>query len=160
MKPVAFALAFVTIAVSTATISCHRSKAYESEVEITRMSSVTKDAAGKVLTSDVEFSYTDCPGSQVETLRGDAKFSECIARYKVGQKVKVKLDHQWPDDHYVWTVNKVGDCDRTVDPADEASFAVLRDCEDWEVTGARVGFRCSLKAESKLVDKCPWFRRH
>jgi hypothetical protein len=161
MRHGAIAFGLVTIALSTVTLSCHRSKSYESEVEVTRISVVRKDEAGKPATTDFEFSYTACPGTQIETVRGDAKFAQCVARYSVGQKIKLKLEHHWSDEgHYVWTVHKVGDCDRTVDPADEASFAMLRECEDWEVNGARVGFQCSLKAERKLVDKCPWFRRH
>lgn len=140
---------------------CHKSHQYEPEVEITGLRVVRKDDAGKALTTDAEISYFSCPGTQIETMRGDAAFSACIARYTVGQKVKVKLEHHWHEDgHYVWTVHKVGDCERNIDPSDEASHAFIRDCEDWKVLGANVGFNCDLKAEKALIDKCPWFRRH
>jgi len=140
---------------------CHRSKAYNASVEVTRVSVVRRDDGGKPLTTDFEFSYAECPGTQIETVRGDAAFSACVARYSVGQKIPVSLEHHWTDEgHYVWTVHKLGDCDRTLDPADEASFTVLRECEDWRVNGAKVGFQCDLQAEKKLVQQCPWFRRH
>lgn len=140
---------------------CHKSHTYESEVEMTRFMVVRKDEAGKPMTADAEFSYVNCPGTQMETIRGDAAFSACVARYSVGQKVKLKLEHHWSDEgHYVWTVHKVGDCDRVVDPNDEASSAFIRDCEDFKVNGAKVGFSCDLKAEKALIDKCPWFRKH
>lgn len=140
---------------------CHRSHQYESEVEITSLRVVRKDEAGKPLTADVELSYVTCPGTQQETIRGDAALSTCLARYSVGQKVKLKIEHHWSDEgHYSWTVNKVGDCDRVTDPNDEASSAFIRDCEDFKVNGAKVGFTCDLKAEKALIDKCPWFRRH
>jgi hypothetical protein len=147
--------------VGLASSGCHKSKQYESEVEITGLRPVRKDEAGKPLTTDAEFSYANCPGMQIETVRGDTAFSTCIARYSVGQNVKLKLEHHWHEDgHYVWTVHKVGDCDRVVDPNDEASHAFIRDCEDWKVNGAKVGFTCDLKAEKALLDKCPWFRKH
>ena len=151
----------LALVASVATVSCHRTKSYDTEVEITRISVVRKDDAGKPVTTDFEFSYASCPGTQIETVRGDGKFSACVARYSVGQKVKVHLDHQWDDEgHYVSVVRKVGDCDRTVDPNDEASFTLLRECEDWEVSGAKVGFQCSMKPEKGLLAKCPWFQRH
>lgn len=151
----------LALVASVTSLSCHRSKSYDAEVEVSRISVVRKDDSGKPATTDFEFSYVNCPGTQVETVRGDGKFSACVARYSVGQKVKVQLVHQWSDEgHYVSVVQKVGDCDRTVDPNDEASFTLLRECEDWEVNGARVGFQCSMKPEKGLLAKCPWFRRH
>lgn len=151
----------LVLTASVTTIACHRAKSYESEVEVSRISVVRRDEAHKPITTDFEFSYVNCPGTQVETVRGDAKFSACVARYTIGQKVKVQLEHHWSDEgHYLSTVRKVGDCERTVDPNDEASFTMLRECEDWEVSGAKVGFQCSMKAEKGLLAKCPWFRRN
>jgi hypothetical protein len=155
------AVLFVASVAALASSGCHRSKSYESEVEVSRVSVVRKDPSGKPITTDFEFSYADCPGTQIETVRGDAKFSQCVARYSVGQKVKVQVEHQWSDEgHYVSVVRKVGECDRVVDPNDEASFTMLRECEEWEVNGAKVGFQCSMKPEKGLLAKCPWFRRY
>lgn len=140
--------------------ACHRSKHYEANVEVTRMGVVRKDDDGKTLTLDLEMSYVECPGSQVEVLRGDAAFAACASKYKVGDKLKVSIDHDWaPEGHYKWTVRKIGDCDRVQDPNDEASYAMVRECDDWLVNGTRVGFQCKYIPEQQLVDKCPWFRR-
>lgn len=161
MKRGSFGVLAVLGLAGLASTGCHKSKQYESEVEITRFAAVRKDDAGKILTADTEFSYFACPGTQIETVRGDGAFATCMQRYSVGQKVKIKIEHHWTDEgHYEWTVHKIGDCERTIDPNDEASFALLRDCEDFRVNGAKVGFSCDLKAEKSLTDKCPWFRRH
>lgn len=140
--------------------ACHRSKHYEANVEVTRMGVVRKDDDGKTLTLDLEMTYVECPGSQVEVLRGDAAFAACASKYKVGDKLKVSIDHDWaPEGHYKWIVRKIGDCDRVQDPNDEASYAMVRECDDWLVNGTRVGFQCKYIPEQQLVDKCPWFRR-
>ncbi len=140
--------------------ACHRTTNHETNVEVTRIHSTRTDERGKPLTVDFEFSYAECPGTQTEVIRGDAKFAECTAKYKVGDKVKVAIEHKWGSEGvYKWTVKKVGDCERVVDPADEASFAMVRECSDWEVNGTRVGFQCKYQPEKKLIEKCPWFRR-
>jgi hypothetical protein len=155
-----FLSASLLVLVSLGTFGCHRSKSYEANVEVTRVSPIRKDEAGKVLTQDFEFSYFECPGTQIEVVRGDAKFAECTAKYKAGDKVKVAIDHKWADEGvYKWNVTKIGDCARIQDPNDEASYALVRECDDWAVNGTRVGFECKYTPEKKLVDKCPWFRR-
>lgn len=141
-------------------VGCHRSKNYEANVEVTRIAAVRKDETGKPLTLDFEVSYVECPGSQIEVVRGDAEFAACVAKYKVGDKVHVDITHEWaPEGHYKWTIHKVGDCKRLPDPDDEASYAMVRECDDWLVNGQRVGFQCKYAPEKKLIDKCPWFRR-
>lgn len=140
--------------------ACHRTTQHEANVEVTRSHSTRKDEAGKPLTVDFEFSYVECPGSQIEVIRGDAKFAECTSKYKVGDRVKVAIEHKWGDEGvYKWTVTKVGDCVRVPDPDDEASFAMVRECNDWQVNGTRVGFQCKYAPEKNLIDKCPWFRK-
>lgn len=142
-------------------VGCHKTKRYESSVEVTRVAPVRKDQNGKALTLDFEFSFVDCPGTQIEVIRGDAAFAECVQKYKVGERVKLAIDHLWVDEgHYDWVVRRVGDCERIPDPNDEASYAMVRECDDWLVNGQRVGFQCRYIPEKKLVDKCPWFRRH
>ena len=153
-------IASATIVFALAASGCHRSKSYEANVEVTRISPLRKDEQGTVLTQDFEFAYVECPGSQVEVVRGDTKFAACTGKYKVGEKVKVAIDHKWSDDGtYKWNVTKIGDCERVQDPNDEASFAMVRECEDWSVNGSKVGFQCKYTPEKKLIDKCPWFRR-
>lgn len=143
-----------------ASVGCHRSKSYEANVEVTRVAPIRKDEKGTVLTQDFEFSYVECPGTQIEVIRGGEKFAACTSKYKVGDKVKIAINHAWSDEGlYKWTVTKVGDCERVVDPADEASFAMVRECDDSSVNGQPVGFQCKYTPEKKLIDKCPWFRR-
>jgi hypothetical protein len=140
--------------------ACHRTKHYETTVEVTRVSTVRKDDAGKALTLDFEVSYKECPGTQMEVVRGGAEFAACVSKYKVGDKVKVGIDHEWAaEGHYKWTIRTVGDCTRVPDPSDEASYAMVRECDDWQVNGQRVGFQCKYIPEQNLVDKCPWFKR-
>lgn len=140
--------------------ACHRTTHHESNVEVTRVHSTRTDETGKPLTVDFEFNYVECPGTQTEVIRGDAKFAECTSKYKAGDKVKVAIEHKWGSEGvYKWTVTKVGDCERIPDPDDEASFAMVRECSDWEVNGTRVGFECKYQPEKKLIEKCPWFRR-
>ena len=116
---------------------CHRSKSYEANVEVTRVSPLRKDEKGTVLTQDFEFSYVECPGTQVEVVRGDAKFAACTGKYKVGDKVKVSIDHKWSDEGaYKWNVTKIGDCERIQDPNDDASYALVSDCVPVTVTRA------------------------
>ncbi len=152
-------LATIVVLLSVVT-ACHRTKPYESNVEVTRVTTVRKDEHGKPVTLDFEMSYSECPGTQTEVIRGDAAFAACVGKYKVGEKVKVAISHEWaPAGHYEWIVRKIGDCDRVPDPADEASYVMVRECDDWTVSGTKVGFQCKYIPEKKLVDKCPWFRR-
>lgn len=153
------ALALGAIAVAS-TAACHRPKHYDTDVEVTRVSVVRKDDAGKPLTLDLEVAYSECPGNQIEVIRGGPDFAACAGKYKVGDKVRIGIDHEWGSEgHYKWTVRKVGDCTRVADPNDEASYAMVRECDDWTVNGSKVGFQCKYVPEQNLVDKCPWFKR-
>lgn len=140
---------------------CHRPQKYEATVEITRVAALRKDEQGKPLTTDVELSYIECPGTQIEVMRGDKDFSACVAeKVKVGDKVKVKIDHHYASGTYDYDVTEVAGCVRTPDPNDEASYKLVRDCADWTVNGARVGFKCAYSDKKELNKKCPWFYRH
>ena len=139
-------------------VGCHRAKHYDASVEVTRISAIRKDEAGNVLTTDFEFSYVECPGTQIEVIRGGKEFSDCVKQFKVGDKVKVKLDHKWdPEGFYDYDVYEVQGCKRPPDPNDEASFKMVRDCKDWNVNGTRVGFQCNYTDKKELNKKCPWF---
>ncbi|MBX3262322.1 MAG: hypothetical protein KF782_21750 [Labilithrix sp.] len=149
-----------TLVAGAAAGGCHRPKHYETTVEITRVSVVRKDESNKPLVLDVEVAYSECPGEQLEVVRGGLEFAPCAGKLKVGDKVKVGIDHEWTDEgHYKWTIRTLGECSRVPDPNDEASYALVRECEDLTVNGARVGFQCKYIPERGLVDKCPWFQR-
>ncbi len=138
---------------------CHRTKQYEATVEVTRFEVVRKDETGAPITTDVEVSYAECPGTQSELIRGGKEFSDCVKSMKVGDKAKVKLEHVWdPEGHYDYHVLQVNECKRPWDPNDEASTKVVRDCADWTVNGVRVGFQCNYTDKKELNKKCPWFK--
>lgn len=141
---------------------CHRTKHYEATVEVTRMTAVRKDEMGAPLTMDVEISYVECPGTQIEVMRGGKEFAACIQqKAKVGDKVNVKIDHRWdPEGHYAFSVTEVQGCPRPPDPNDEASYKLVRECSDWTVNGTRVGFQCNYQNKKELNKKCPWFFKH
>jgi hypothetical protein len=153
--------AAVVMSVSTLVLAaCHPTTHHETEVEITRMVVVRKNESGKPATLDLELSFAECPGSQIEVIRGGAEFAACVSKHTVGDRVKVAIEHKWDDEGvYKWVIKKVDDCDRVPDPSDEASFAMVRECEDLKVNGARVGLQCRYIPEKKLIDQCPWFRR-
>jgi hypothetical protein len=154
-------VAFVAFVALSALGGCHKTKQYESDVKISRMSVVRKDEQGKPITMDVEIAYFPCPGEQYEVMRGNAEFSACVlGKSKVGDTVKAKILHRWdPAGHYRSDVVELAGCKRELDPEDEASFQTVRDCEDWSVNGAKVGFRCNLASKKNLNKVCPWFQR-
>ncbi len=149
------------IAVVSGASGCHRPKTYDARVEVTRVSPVRKDEQGTVLTTDVEVSYVECPGTQIEVIRGGREFSKCIAeKVKVGDKVSIKLEHHFdPEGFYDYDVFEIQGCPRPPDPHDEASYKMVRECADWNVNGVRVGFQCKYQNKSELNRQCPWFRK-
>ena len=139
---------------------CHRSKHYEATVEVTRVAVIRTDESGDPITLDVEFTYPECPGAQSEVIRGGDEFSDCAKNLKVGEKVPVKLLHKWdPEGFYDYDVYELNGCKRPPDPEDEASFKMVRDCQDWKVNGAVVGFQCNYSDKRELKKKCPWFKQ-
>lgn len=153
-KVVGLALLALTVA------ACRdKGKTYDVNVEVTRVTAVRKDELGKPITTDLELSYVDCPGTQVEVIRGGKEFSECVQKLAVGAKIPVKLEHKWdPEGYYDYEVFEVAGCPRPPDPNDEASYKMVRDCEDWNVNGATVGFQCKYADKKVLNQACPWFR--
>jgi hypothetical protein len=155
LTPIALILVLATL------VGCHRSKHYEANVEITRVEQIRKDDHGVLLTSDAEFSYVECPGTQIEVIRGGKDFSACMQKYKVGEKVKVKVEHRWdPEGHWDYDVVELGGRAQPPDPNDEASYKLVRECSDWVVNGASVGFQCNYQSKKELNAKCPWFKKH
>jgi len=148
---------------AVALLGCTASpKEFAPSVEITRKSVVRYDPQTRqAVTLDVEVSYADCPGTQLEVIRGGAEFAACMAKHQVGARVPLRLRWHWSKDgHYMWDPFEVGGCARPPDPNDEASFVLAQDCETVKVNGAPVGFHCNRVARPELVAKCPWFRRH
>jgi hypothetical protein len=155
------ALLMLAISAVMVAAGCHdKPRDYTAQVRLTRIDPVRKDPAGRPLTLDVQMSYDDCPGTQIEVIRGGADFAACFAKHTVGQRVPAKIHwyfHQ--DGTYHWEVHALGGCARPPDPNDEASFEDVRECADLVVNGVAVGFRCNELPQKHLLDKCPWFRR-
>lgn len=150
---------FALLAAVTTT-ACRRTTHHETGVQVTRVATVRRDDAGKPVTVDVEVAFHQCPGTQTEVVRGGPELASCIAKYKIGDEVKAEIDHEWsPAGYYTWKIRRLGECERKVDPDDEASYAMVRECEDWVVNGQKAGFSCRYVPEKKLIDACPWFRR-
>jgi hypothetical protein len=160
MRPGAL-FAWVAVSASMPATGCQSKPAwFESEVELVRFDVVRRDAEGKPVTADVEISYASCPGYQHEVMRGPAEFGTCMQKHKIGDKLTAKILWHYGDrGYYEWDVHQLGDCKRSPDPDDEASFSIVRDCEEWNVHDAPVGFRCRYLGKEKLNATCPWFRR-
>ena len=159
MKPITIALSSLVLAVLSS--GCHRSRSYEAQVEIERMTVARKDEAGKPLIVDIEISYAECPGEQLEVIRSGAEFADCMSKAKVGDKVPAKIKQRWdPEGYWRYDVIELAGCPRTLDPHDEGSFTSIRECEDWTVNGAVVGFQCNVAPQKTLIKKCPWFAKH
>ncbi|MDX1959964.1 MAG: hypothetical protein SFU98_15440 [Leptospiraceae bacterium] len=143
-------------------IYCRESpKEFETEVVINRMEKVMIDDKGEPLLVDVEINYTDCPGTQIEIIRGNKEFGDCIfANHKVGQRLKLKIEWKWNSlGFYKWEVKELNSCKRYIDPQDEVSYDMIEECEDHVVYGIKTGFDCKRIPTAKLIEKCPWFRR-
>lgn len=137
----------------------HKEQSFKTQVEITRMDVVTKDAAGKPQSMDVEFTWTAC--GQRETIRGNAAFATCMTSRKVGDKLPVDVLWHWDEGGaYDWDITKMAECARPYEDGDEASFDTVQECTEIKDHGVVTGFRCLKIPEKAMLEKCPWFRRH
>ena len=143
-----------------AVTGCKSSKTYESTVTINRVDGVRHEA-GVAKDVDVEFDWSECPGEQVEVIRGDKDFAACMKKYKAGDKVPVKVDFHWENRGYWdWDITEMGGCKRPPDPDDNSSFDTVQECEPIVSNGVNEGFICSRIPNKALLKKCPWFARH
>ena len=138
-----------------------KEKFYDTQVELTRFDILRYSPDGKARDCDLEFSYPDCPGEQVEVIRGGAEFAECIKKYKMGDKIPAKVLYHWDKGgFYDWDIHEMGGCKRPPDPDDEASFDSVKECEPIVSNGVEEGFMCNYIPQKALLAKCPWFARH
>ena len=160
MRSFVLALAGATLFVGVAGCKA-KSKIYDANVTLNRVSVIRTSADGKALDSDVEFDWSECPGEQVEIIRGDAAFAECMKQYKAGDKVPVKVDYHWDKKGFFdWDVTEMGKCKRPPDDDDQSSFDTVQECEPIIVNGVNEGFNCNRIPQKALLKKCPWFARH
>jgi len=136
-------------------------KIYDAKVKLNRVAPIRFAVDGKPVDTDVEFDWFQCPGSQVEIIRGDANFAECMKKYKAGDEVAVKVDYHWDKaGHYDWDITEMGGCKRPPDDDDLSSFDTVQECEPIIVNGVNEGFKCNRIPNKDLLKKCPWFGRH
>jgi hypothetical protein len=140
--------------------ACNKPQKYKSTVEITQTQPFGTDPKAPTV-MDLEVVFVDCPGTQRKLLRGDKAFAACALKYKKGDKVPVDILVTYRSDRseYRDEVVKVGDCVRTIDPKDDASFGVIQECKDVVINGSVSGVHCDRTRGPELVAKCPWFRR-
>lgn len=135
-----------------------KSESYTTQVQLTG-TEVVKGGGAKTI--DVKVEYTDCPGEQHEIFQADQAFADCLAKYKVGDKVSAEVTwSKLPDGHFDSEIDKIGECARKRDALDERSYEVVHECHDIVVNGVTVGFQCTRKPSAELLAKCPWFRRN
>jgi hypothetical protein len=110
---------------------------------------------------DVELLFLECPGVQRKVIRGDKAFAACARKLAKGDKLPVEIVVSYRADRgdYRNEVVKLGECERTVDPRDEASYETVQECADVVINGAVTGVHCDRTRGEALLAKCPWFRR-
>jgi hypothetical protein len=125
------------------------------------MDKVAEDLDFEKAVVDLTISYIDCPGTQLEVIRGDHNFEKCMfTNHKVGDKIKVKIDWEWDTrGYYKWEVVQLNSCPRIIDEEDLTSYNMIEECEDFIVYGAKIGFKCKRVPTDKLITKCPWFKK-
>ncbi len=134
---------------------------HETQVELRRMAVVQHDAKGAPLAVVVELEYPECPGEQEESFQEDAAFAQCIGKYKAGDKLPATIS--WEPvgyGHYDSEVEKIGDCNRTRDPAQSRSYEVVEECSDVVVDGVKVGFHCDRRPTKSAPRQVPVVPAH
>jgi hypothetical protein len=154
-------LVLFAVTASAIAIACTpKPQDFDTKVELRRVQVIERDAQGNPLTVDIELEYPDCPGEQQEVFQGGKDLAQCLAKYKIGDKLPAKIHWEHTSEgRFDSEVTHVGDCERKRDAADERSYEVVQVCEDIVANGVKVGFRCGRKPTQELLTKCPWFRR-
>jgi hypothetical protein len=149
------------LALAVVAVGCEKkARNYDTKVTLTSVEVVSRDKAGVPQIIEINVEYPDCPGEQLETLQGNADFTKCALKFKVGEVLPASIE--WaPTDfgHYDSEITRIGDCARTRDPRDARSYEVIQECTDVNVNGVKAGFHCDRKPNKELLDKCPWFSR-
>jgi hypothetical protein len=153
--PVTFALLALGLA------GCRRAARYQTEAELVRVHAFGRDARDPGL-MDVELRYAACPGEAHEMLRGGRAFAACARRFQPGDRVTAEVLHTYDPERGVYRseVTRLGGCEVTPDPKDEANYEVVESCSDLKASGAVVGVVCNRRRDQALLDRCPWLRRN
>lgn len=139
--------------------ACSKPTRYTSTVEVVQTQTFGDQVAPAVI--DLELVFVDCPGTQRKVIRGDRAFAACARKFAKGDKLPVEIVMTYRPDRgdYRNEIVKVADCERTVDPKDDASYESIQQCKDVVVNGVVTGVHCDRTRDGELIAKCPWFRR-
>lgn len=144
-------------------VGCHgKPQTFASKVRIEGLEVVHRDEKGAPISVDVDFLWSECPGTQRQTVRNGAKFASCITKHKAGETVDAKVFWEWDEHgHYDWHVLELAGCEAEHVDDDDSSFDSVKECEPSKQHGAVVGIHCDKvpEANSELVKKCPWFKQ-
>jgi hypothetical protein len=145
----------------TSMSACSKPMKYSATVEVVQAQVFGGDTQAAPSVMDLDLVFTECPGRQRDIIRGDKAFATCARKFKKGDKLSVDLVTTWRPDRgeYRSEIVKVGDCDRVVDPRDEASYEVVQQCTDLVINGVVMGVHCDKTRNAALIARCPWFRR-
>ena len=141
-------------------LSCApKEERYESVVQVVSRT-VVEVEDGKPSQVDFELEWDPCPGDQFQVIRGNKEFAECTTKYKSGTYVPVIVKHFWdPRGYYRWDIEKMGECDRPIEPQSPGSYEKGQACTEVTQFGHKSGFSCSRKPFKALVSRCPWMAR-
>ena len=157
-----FTLALLAAALLATVPGCKKPRFYDSRVKLIRVSPIRVTADDRPLDVDVELDWAQCPGSQLEIIRGTSVFAECMKKYKPGDEVNVRIEYHFESRRgaWDWDIVEMGGCPRPPDDDDLASFDTVQECEPILVNGVNEGFKCNRIPAKALLAKCPWFARH
>lgn len=154
-------ISFLGLVFVVGTLSCrHPTERFEGVCQLISKDVVTTDDKGEPLQMDLELEWDACPGDQYQVVRGGGDFAKCMAKYEVGDMVPVRVVHFWDSlGFYRWDLDRVGDCERSVEPESAGSYEKSQECNDAKSHGHVDGFTCSRLPFKKLVSVCPWMAR-
>jgi hypothetical protein len=136
---------------------CRSEHRFESACQLIRHEVVERDARGVPVLVDIELEWDACPGDQFQVIRGGREFARCMARYRLGDLLNVRVLHWWDTrGYYTWDVYQVGECSRPIEPESAGSFERSQECSESHAHGVVNGFQCSRLPHRTLAEVCPW----
>jgi hypothetical protein len=142
--------------------SCHGGpRRFDTRVELVSTRTMGASAGKAPSLIELEMRFVDCPGEVYRVMRGDKALAECAGAMKPGEKVSavIQMSYDKERENFRDEVVKLGPCDVTLDPKEEANYETVQVCKDLMATGVAVGVHCDKKREGELIAKCPWLKR-
>ena len=151
---------FTLIALMSCVACSPKDKKYETVMQVVSSKVVEREADGGAAIVDVELEYDPCPGDQVQVVRGGGEFARCAEKLAAGDYLTAHIVYHWDErGYFTWDAAKIGECDHEIDWESEGSYEKSQECNDIEVYGRKLGFKCSRRPFKKLVETCPFLKR-